>query len=198
MNWIIGIDEVGRGPLAGPITICVFASLRDDLLSLFDKRILKDSKLLTKKKREQIYKNLTSLDNKSVRYAVLHREASEIDSRGIATCVSEMIEEGLKNMAQTLELEPSQMIVKLDGSLYAPGEYVQTETIVRGDSQVVEIACASIIAKVTRDEIMTRLGEKHPKYGFEQHSGYATAAHRKAIAQHGLTREHRKSFIHFA
>ena len=195
---MIGVDEVGRGPLAGPVSICVFASRPADLLGLFPKNTLKDSKQLSHANRAKIVQQLTLLKEKNVvDFEILHRSSAEIDRQGIAVCIREMIDEALHALISRHADITSSTEIFLDGGLRAPEIYTSTQTIVRGDAQVVEIACASILAKEERDGIMRSYGQRYPEYGFESHMGYATKAHRQALLNYGKIEIHRNSFIHF-
>lgn len=198
MSWIIGVDEVGRGPLAGPVTVCVFASNTSHLIDIFPHSKLKDSKQLRHLVRLQIVDELAKLkEMRAVDFEVLHRSAREIDERGIAVCIREMIDVGLSILRSRNDQLSHSTPIRLDGGLRAPEIYTSTETIIRGDAQIVEIACASIVAKEVRDALMRSYAIQYPKYGFERHMGYATKAHRQAILSYGKIEIHRNSFIHF-
>lgn len=198
MKWTIGIDEVGRGPLAGPVTVCVFAQSSVSLIELFPRSILKDSKKLSHHTRAQIRDSLIRLKEEGkVDFEILHRSAEDIDTRGITVCIREMMHEGLHNIISRNKDVSTATQLFLDGGLKVDGIYTQAETIIRGDAQIVEIACASILAKEDRDEIMRAYGKKYPEYKFESHMGYATKAHRDAILRYGKLHIHRNSFIHF-
>lgn len=199
MLCTIGIDEVGRGPLAGPVTVCVFASQYPHLLDLFPHQKLKDSKQLNHQSRAEIYTHLKQLQQDGVvDFEVMHRSAHEIDTKGISVCIREMISEGLDKLAERNADISIHTHIFLDGGLKAPQVFNHTETIIKGDASIVEIACASIIAKEVRDELMRDYAKRYPEYGFETHMGYATKRHREAIQKHGKTEIHRNSFIHFA
>lgn len=199
MKWTIGIDEVGRGPLAGPVTVCVFAQRSSvSLIELFPGSILKDSKQLSRNNRVQVRDVLMRLREEGmVDFEILHRSAQDIDERGIAVCIREMMHEGLENLTSRNKDISTATQIFLDGGLRVHDMYTQAVTVIRGDAQIVEIACASIIAKEERDDIMRAYSKRYPEYGFESHMGYATKAHRDAILQHGKIHIHRNSFIHF-
>lgn len=185
---MLGIDEVGRGPLAGPVTICLFYAPKSlDLLSLFEDRKLKDSKKLSKKKREEIYRSLQELRQKNkVDWVVLSRSAKDIDKLGISKCIYKSIQKGLNNFPNVKKKD-----IKLDGAL--PKEF--GEIIIKGDEKVPVIALASIVAKVTRDRYMKSLDKKVPGYGFAQHAGYGSAAHRAAVRSLGPSKYHRITYL---
>jgi ribonuclease HII len=225
-KWVIGIDEAGRGPLAGPVSVGVVLIPVD-----FDWDLIpgvNDSKQLSEKKREVIYAK--ALELAAVGKLVCSVEmmpAAFIDKQGIVPCIKEAIEKGLlsvitntpinwssnlaprlnlgknssdrhmgKSSRRDLELGWDQVMVKLDGSLRAPEYCVHQETIIKGDAKEKVIGLASILAKVTRDHYMLKLSDKpvYKKYHFARHKGYGTAAHRAAIAAHGLSPEHRRTF----
>lgn len=197
-DMIIGIDEVGRGPLAGPVTVCAFTSPlnEEELLSIFPSGILQDSKKLTAKKRALIFTKLQALHKeKKVYWCVGERSAKEIDDRGISTCIKECVSEILDSLQKEYEVSPQAMHIFLDGSLHADKSYTNQETIVRGDEKVVHIALASIIAKELRDDYMKKEGAIYPHFGFEKHAGYGTAFHLDAIQKHGPSPLHRRSFL---
>ena len=195
MTYVIGVDEVGRGPIAGPLVVCACAlRIGVDVLSLFPKGVLKDSKKLSEKNREKIRGSLDQLHNeKKILWGVGEVSAKLIDEIGISQAIKEAMniallqleKEGISVMADVL----------LDGALSAPERYVNQSTHIKGDEKFVEISLASIIAKVYRDNLMKKIGECFPEYGFESHVGYGTKAHYAALSSHGLTNEHRKSFL---
>lgn len=191
MKYLLGVDEAGRGPLAGPVAVGVVAfSEGFDLLAAFPG--LNDSKKLSEKKREALYQLLVDEGKKgNVRAKVCFASEKTIDRRGIATAVRE----ALSRAVRSLSPEPTGVHVLLDGSLRAPSEYEQ-KTIIGGDATEPAIMLASVAAKVARDRLMLRLAAEYPEYGFEKHKGYGTKAHYAALAKHGLCAIHRQSFIH--
>lgn len=191
MEWIAGIDEAGRGPLAGPVAVgVVYAQATLDLLDLFPG--LNDSKRLSPRKREAVFEKLNQKGNKAgISFSVVFRSAADIDKRGITVVIREAIAEGL----ETLEVPYTHGKVYLDGSLKAPGTYSQ-ETIIKGDSLVPAIMLASIAAKVTRDRLMTELHSEYPEYGFAAHKGYGTRTHADALKKYGSCPIHRATFVH--
>ncbi len=194
MDYIIGIDEVGRGPIAGPVTVCVCAVRKGtDVVSLFPKKELRDSKKLTEKKRREILHNLQShVDAKSVVFGVGNVSAERIDTIGLSPSIKEAMLAALTSLhAQGI---PQDTFIFLDGSLHAPENYKQ-ETVIKGDEKIPEIALASIYAKEHRDTLMKEFAKEFPEYSFEKHVGYGTSAHYEAIKKHGLTELHRRSFL---
>lgn len=207
---IVGIDEAGRGPLAGPVTVGVFAApenLKRKLVRILGGKI-KDSKQLSTSKRESIFAQLQKLKlAEEIDWNVAHSSAKMIDRIGITKAIQKGIDQCLKYLTPLASRGPSPInrrggekykdapcTLRLDGLLKAPSEYRNQKTIIGGDAKDVFIACASIVAKVSRDRLMTRLAKKYPKYGFEIHKGYGTLLHRKFIKKHGLSALHRLSF----
>jgi len=188
MQWIIGIDEAGRGPLAGPVTVGLVK-----IPANFDWELVlgvNDSKKISEKKREVIFENVRELSKQGlIEYSVKSVSAKSIDAKGIALAIVRAIEAGLED----LKLNSADVAIKLDGSLKAPEQFTQ-ETIIGGDGKEPVIGLASIMAKVTRDRYMLEQDKKYPQYGIAQHKGYGTKAHREAIVKHGLSPIHRQSY----
>ena len=203
-KYIVGIDEVGRGPIAGEVAVgavLIFAEHYKKVEKLFP--VIKDSKKLTPKKREAWLEKIREAEQKGYLISKVSFVSSAIiDKKGIAHSIRTALAESLESVvfaaAQLpIEARPNEtkgIKVLLDGGLKAPKEYEYQETIIKGDEKELVIALASIVAKVTRDERMTRLSKKFPEYGFEQHKGYGTPAHLAALREHGPCMEHRRSF----
>ena len=189
MKYLIGIDEAGRGPLAGPVAVGAVMVPVD-----FDWSVLegvRDSKKLSEKKREEIFTRARELEQShSLHFTVSTSSSAYIDTYGIVPAIKRALAEALSRF----DIEPHDCRVLLDGSLKAPAEYIHQETIVRGDDTEPVISLASIVAKVTRDRLMKRLSPKYPAYDFHVHKGYGTLLHRKAIQARGLCELHRTSF----
>lgn len=187
---IVGVDEAGRGPLAGPVAVGLICVAEDfDLIKAFPK--LNDSKKLTEGAREQIFSVLEGYAaSGTIKYCVQMRSSDEIEQKGIAVAIRDAVEDGLKQL-----LIEDVKKVWLDGSLHAPARYTQ-ETVIGGDGLVPAIMLASIAAKVVRDRHMVELHGTYPLYGFDKHKGYGTKAHFQAIRTHGICDIHRKSFVH--
>ncbi len=200
-KYIVGIDEVGRGPIAGPVAVCAFLIKDEKILeNQKEKKLpkLKDSKKLSKKQREVWFEYLKVAKAEGFcDYSVSFVSSLNIDKFGIVKCIQKALDESLKKITSQKELPAPFTTLKifLDGGLHAPKEYVNQETIIRGDELHPVISMASIMAKVTRDAVMTKYAKEYPEYGFEKHSGYGTKAHYEAIKKHGLTSIHRKTFI---
>lgn len=194
-KYIVGIDEVGRGPLAGPIAFCAFLSPIDSLLKFSkDKKFIpggNDSKKLKAKDREMWKIKIEELAKKNKwRWCVTWGTNKEIDKKGLAVVIKKCLESALTD----LKIKSSECHILLDGGLHIDKKYRQ-ETIVKGDEKELAIALSSILAKVERDNLMVKLAKKFPKYSFEKHKGYGTRSHCEAIKKHGPCPIHRKSFI---
>lgn len=188
MKWLVGIDEAGRGPLAGPVAVGLVKLPVDFDWSQIEG--VNDSKKLSEKKREIIFYRAKELEKQGlIQCSVKLVSAASIDTKGISAAIKRAILAG----CEELKLTPDNCSIKLDGSLKAPGEFVQ-ETIIQGDGKELVIGLASVLAKVTRDDYMKQVAKKYPEYGLATHKGYGTKAHREAIAKFGFTPIHRKSF----
>ncbi|MBC7836460.1 ribonuclease HII [Acetobacteraceae bacterium] len=187
---ILGVDEAGRGPLAGPVAVGVVAAPNG-----FDFRLLagvRDSKQMSELGREIWYEKLRVLEQEEgLRHIVVFSSANSIDTYGITRAVRRAVYKGVRTLAP----EYAGVKVLLDGLLHAPKEYEQ-ETIIKGDETEPLISLASIAAKVRRDRLMRRLSLRFPEYGFEIHKGYGTKMHREALIKLGLCDIHRKTFCH--
>jgi ribonuclease HII len=186
---LLGVDESGRGPLAGPVAIGVVA-----VPPIFDFNLIegvRDSKQMTELGREIWFEKLRVLaEERVLRYTVVFSSARMIDTRGIAPAVRTAIARALRE----LEVSPEEADILLDGALRAPRRYMYQKTIIGGDESEPLIALASIAAKVKRDRLMRRLALRYPEYGFDIHKGYGTKKHREALIKHGLCDIHRRTF----
>ena len=180
-KYVAGVDEVGRGPLAGPVVCCaVIMPLKDnDIIEGVD-----DSKKLSESKREKL---AALIREKAIAVSVAEVSPEEIDEINILNAVKKCMTAAVNG----LTVKPDITIV--DGCDLKLG--FNAEYVVKGDLKSYTVGCASIVAKVYRDEMMKKLAEKFPAYGFEKHKGYGTAAHIKAIKENGPCRLHRKTFI---
>ncbi len=208
----IGIDEVGRGPLAGPVAVCAFGfCVRQDLAQDFNTLIenaktedklsknlkLRDSKKLSAKQREKWMEIILGWKKDGLcDFAITYVSNDNIDKFGIAPCIKKALSESLKKLLEKNKLQPADCKVLLDGGLKAPDEYINQETFIKGDEDYPQISFASIVAKVSRDKIMADYAKKYPGYGLDTNMGYGSAAHMQALKTHGLTPIHRKTFIH--
>ena len=186
---IVGVDEAGRGPLAGPVAVGVVRiSHISPVKRLFPQ--VKDSKQLPEKRREEWFKKIQKLKKEGhLTYGVALVSASHIDTRGIV----DAIRKGMKK-ALLMASARSTDAVKLDGGLRAPEVFKNQKAYTKGDATYLEIALASVCAKVLRDMRMCTYAKLYPKYGFEVHKGYGTALHITAIKKYGLSKLHRKTF----
>lgn len=176
---VAGVDEVGRGPLAGPVTAAA--------VILDPARIpagLADSKTLSVTKRERIFAEIMTM----AQVSVAHASVEEIDSLNILRASHLAMERAVAG----LPTAPAHVLV--DGNLIPTGLKPHAEAIVKGDAKSLSIAAASIIAKVTRDRIMVDLAQQHPGYGWERNAGYPTKDHLEALLNLGVTAWHRRSF----
>lgn len=189
-DCLIGIDEAGRGPLAGPLSVAALFVKNKKILRLFSRA--KDSKKLSEKKREQWFLKIQQAASSGLlSFEVALVSAAEIDASGMSICLKEGVSRALARFAQ----EKERTLVLLDGTLRAGEKFTHQRTLIKGDERERVIALASIIAKVTRDRLMKELSRKYPQYGFEKHKGYGTRAHYEAIQKNGISPIHRKSFL---
>lgn len=192
-EYLIGVDEVGRGPLAGPLCVGVCA-LSKKHSSIFYSSVcgIKDSKQLTHLEREAWATKLKALEQSGcIRLSTAFISERVIDRNGLANALSLATKRALLGVGTNSR----RSFVMLDGTLRAPKEYLFQESIVKGDETDPIIAAASIVAKVRRDRYMTKRADEFPLYGFENHKGYGTNAHYRAIRKHGICPLHRKSFL---
>ncbi|HAO96613.1 MAG: ribonuclease HII [Roseibacillus sp.] len=177
---VAGIDEAGRGPLAGPVVAAAVILPRG-----YSQEFLDDSKKVSSKRRDLLYEELTR--DSQVYWGVGFAEVGEIDELNIlrATHVA------MERAALALPVQPAFCLI--DG-LDVPGFPLEAKGVVKGDGISLSIAAASIIAKVTRDRRMQELADEFPVYGFAKHKGYGTQIHMKALREYGPCREHRRSF----
>ncbi|MBU1179280.1 ribonuclease HII [Patescibacteria group bacterium] len=192
---IAAVDEAGRGPLAGPISVAVVATRVNSKFEIRNSKLLKnikDSKKLSAKQRGEWLEILKS----NFEYKVAMVGAKIIDRIGIQRATHLAVARALRNLqrsdASSQTTKPD--LILLDGLLSAPRHYVQ-KTIIKGDEKIPLISAASIIAKICRDKKMEKLHKIYPKYKFDCHKGYGTKAHYRAIKKYGLLPFHRRSFL---
>ena len=179
INYIGGVDEVGRGPLIGPVVACCCVLPKGFVLEG-----LTDSKKLTEKKRDQYYDYLIQ----NTIYGLGIIDAEKIDEVNIYEATKLAMYEAINNVRKQVNLEYvliDAMPLELD---------IPTNSIIKGDAKSISIAAASVIAKVTRDRMMIDLDEKYPMYGYAKHKGYPTKAHIEAMHKYGLIEGYRKSY----
>lgn len=200
-KYVIGIDEVGRGALAGPVTVgavALRAGIRFDPAVLKDLKLsLKDSKKLTPLARERWVSYLKKRGD--IRFKVASVASKRIDRMNISQAANLAATRAFLKLADypILKTKP---LVFLDGGLYLKGDWgkkLKVRTIIKGDEKINAVKLASIVAKVHRDRLMTRRHQKYPHYGFPKHKGYGTARHIRSLKRHGLSEIHRKSFCGF-
>lgn len=183
-NFICGIDEAGRGPLAGPVVVASVIMPADSMIEGVN-----DSKKVSEKKREKIYDQIIE---EAISYGVGIIGQDEIDEINILNATKK----GLTMSLQELTQKPDLILV--DALTHIDTLGIPYDSIIKGDAKCYSISAASIIAEVTRDRIMREWDKVYPEYGFEKHKGYGTATHISAIKQYGLCPIHRKSFTtHF-
>ena len=189
-KYYIGIDEVGRGPIAGPVTTCALISFSGRKPEGFDG--IKDSKQLTVKGREAWWKKIQDARKaKLIDFAVFSVGNKTIDKIGIVPSIKICLEKCLEKLSPPAE----DSLILLDGGLKAPKIYKYQETIIKGDEKETVISMASIVAKVSRDWHMSNLPERYSPYEFKDHKGYGTKAHYEAIKIKGVSDLHRRTFL---
>ena len=188
---IAGIDEAGRGPLAGPVVVACVVMPRDSMIEGVN-----DSKKVSEKKREKLYDQIIE---ESIAYGVGIISQTEIDRINILNATKEGLTTAIKEMEKNLQERERAFdkpeIILVDALTKIDTDHIPYRSIIKGDAKSYSIAAASIIAKVTRDRIMRQWDEVYPMYGFAQHKGYGTAVHIAAIKEYGLCPLHRRSFV---
>ncbi len=198
-KYLIGIDEVGRGPVAGPVAVGAMMVSKErlpEVTKMFEG--FKDSKKLTPKKRNEWFENIKQAkEDNLLDYKIIFVDNKQIDKNGIAPSIRACIKNSLISLQKSW-LSGTQLfecLVLLDGGLRAPDEFVNQKTIIKGDENEMVIALASIVAKVTRDALMCKFAKEYPKYGFEKHKGYGTKFHMEAVREGGVCEIHRKTYL---
>ena len=188
---IAGIDEAGRGPLAGPVVVACVVMPRDSMIEGVN-----DSKKVSEKKREKLYDEITQ---EAIAYGVGIIPQEEIDRINILNATKEGLTLAIKEMEKDLKEKQRGFekpeIILVDALTKIDTDHIPYRSIIKGDAKSYSIAAASIIAKVTRDRIMRQWDEVYPMYGFAKHKGYGTASHIAAIKEYGLCPLHRRSFV---
>jgi len=200
--YAIGIDEAGRGPLFGPVsvgTVLVDEAVFKKIRKSGALRGLTDSKKLSEKERERLYEELVILQKQNIlKFACTLVTAKIIDTKGISFAIKSGIQKNLEKLVgKVWDTKTTQKIqVLLDGSLRAPVEFTNQKTIIKGDLKEPIISAASIVAKVTRDRYVKKIAIKpmYARYKIAEHKGYGTAEHRRLIQKYGLSDMHRKTF----
>ena len=199
-NIVVGIDEAGRGPLAGPVVAASFAIKnfqfsKFNFQSIFNDKIFKqvrDSKKLSEKQRDKIYNVLTN--HKDVEWGVGIVSEKIIDKINILEATKLAMQKSVKNLDSRFRGNDMGVdFLLLDGNFKINSKILQ-KPIIKGDQKVFSISAASIIAKVTRDRLMQKYHKKYPQYGFDKHKGYGTASHFASLEKFGACKIHRKTF----
>lgn len=195
-GYICAVDEVGMGCLAGPVVVCA-VGFTNHFYKKVHKKLhwIRDSKLLQAHHREKFAEEL--MKEKDLVYALAHAQPRAIDRLNIYRAARWAMKRAiikLRPNVQSSVLNTLRSIVLVDGKTKINGLNIEQMPIVKGDRKIFAIACASIIAKVHRDKMMTRYAKKYPGYGFEKHKGYGTAQHRARLALVGPCAIHRRSF----
>ncbi len=180
-KFVCGVDEAGRGPLAGPV--CAAAVILPENCVIEG---LNDSKKISEKKREQLFNIIVE---KAVAYSICYGTLEEIEQYNILEATYIAMNRAIDNLNIKADF------ALIDGNRVPKGIKIPCETVVKGDSKSYSIAAASILAKVTRDRLMLEYDKKYPQYLFSAHKGYGTKAHYEAIKQHGVCEIHRLSFL---
>ncbi len=180
-NLVCGVDEAGRGPLAGPV--CAAAVILPENVQIEG---INDSKKLSEKKRELLFSEITQ---KAICYSVAYASVEEIEEFNIlnATFLA------MNRAIDSLSIKPDFAII--DGNLLPRGIKIPASPLVKGDSRSLSVAAASILAKVSRDRLLLQYDKQYPEYNFASHKGYGTKAHIEAIKKYGVLEIHRKSFL---
>ena len=180
-KFVCGVDEAGRGPLAGPV--CAAAVILPENCEIEG---LNDSKKLSEKKRELLF---DIIKEKAVAYSIAYGTLEEIEHYNILEATYIAMNRAIDGLSQKADF------ALIDGNRVPKGIKIPSATVIKGDSKSCSIAAASILAKVTRDRLMLEYDKKYPEYLFAQHKGYGTKAHYEAIARHGVCEIHRLSFL---
>lgn len=179
-QYICGVDEAGRGPLCGPVSVAAVIMPKGLIIDGVN-----DSKKLTEKKREELFDIIIK---NAISYSIVFEDEKTIDEINILNATLLGMNKAIKN------LNPKADFALIDGNRNK-GIEIPNKTIVKGDSRSHSIACASILAKVARDRLLIEYDKKYPQYGFKNHKGYGTKAHYEAIEKYGILPIHRKSFL---
>ncbi len=189
-KYLIGIDEVGRGPIAGPVAVGAFVFLKPESKKYF--KGVKESKQISEEKREMWFGEIKKAKKLGlINYAVTFQSEKVIDNKGLSFA----IKNALRISLSKLKINAGECKVLLDGGLKAPEEYKDQKTIIKGDEKEMVIALASICAKVLRDREMRKWAKKYPQYGWDINKGYGTRKHYEGIRNVGLSGLHRRSFL---
>jgi ribonuclease HII len=189
---VIGVDEVGRGPLAGPVVASACQVDIDCLEKDFEnKNLIRDSKTLSEKQREEVFDFIEN--NKNFNLGVGRVETKTIDRINILNASLLAMRLAVEELLEKIETK-KEIFILVDGNKIIPGLKFSQENINKGDQKIFSIAAASVYAKVYRDNLMAEYHQKYPQYGFDQHKGYGTKKHMEALLKSGFCEIHRQSF----
>lgn len=194
---VIGIDEVGKGALSGPVyagAFCFNPLVMQDNITYMETLGINDSKKLSAKKREELYDILTK---GMCHWGIGYADVSYINSKGISLATKYAIHQALISVLSQISTDRVHMVVDGYGFITKDneGRSYNLEGVVKGDGSILSIAAASILAKVTRDKYMCELSSTYPQYQYEKHKGYGTLVHRNAIKKWGISPQHRELFV---
>lgn len=181
IEYICGIDEAGRGPLAGPVAVGAVIMPKNSFI-----KGVNDSKKISEKKREKLYEEIK---NEAIAWNVVMLDENEIDELNILNATKKALTLAIAG----LKVKPERILVDALEHIDTLG--IPYTSIIKGDAKVYSISCASILAKVTRDKYMQEMDKIYPEYGFAKHKGYGTAQHINAIKEFGICKIHRKTFV---
>lgn len=189
---VVGLDESGRGPLAGPVVACAVSinpicEIRGKFVQIHK---IKDSKKLTPKKREEFYKVL--INHPQIKWGIGIVSEKVIDRINILEATRQAMKRAVLNLSRKIDYKPDFLII--DGNSNLPKIKLPQKCIIKADEKVISCTLASIIGKVKRDRIMERYHKKYPQYGFDKHKGYPTKKHRQMLKKYGTCKIHRQSF----
>ena len=194
VKYLIGVDEVGRGPLAGPVAVGAFLVPVDFDFEYFHG--VRDSKKLPPHKRENYLKLVEEkVRDGAVSYAVSFVSSHQIDKRGLSYAIKKALQTSLHKLKIKQAFIEEECLVLLDGGLKAPTKFMHQKTIIKGDDKEKVISLASVVAKVTRDHRLMKLSKKYPQYQFHINKGYGTREHLAHLLKHGPCPIHRMSFL---
>lgn len=191
-SGLVGVDEVGRGCLSGPVVAAAVILPQIGKKSFLAEELseLNDSKALTQRQRERLSEILRA----NCRFAIAEASPAEIDQINILQASLLAMRRAIDALLSRVESTPEQLLLLVDGNQKVKGLELEQITVIQGDSRSASIAAASVIAKVYRDALMLELSHQHPAYSWHSNKGYGSKAHRAAIAEHGVTKWHRLSF----
>jgi len=189
-SYLIGVDEAGRGPLAGPVVACA-AYIPENISQSWELGEVNDSKKLTAKKRHSLFKKMISL---GIRFGFGYSLPEEIDRVNILNATFLAMKKSIIRLLNYLKISQDRALILVDGPHIIKGLNLKQKAIVDGDAKSLSIACASVFAKVIRDNWMNVIDLQYPGYHFSKHKGYGTSLHFQKIKEYGASPVHRKSF----